>query len=141
MAPSFLRSAMVTSAPSSKAVMKMWSCHTTGEEWPGGTAVFHSRFSDGPNAIGGRLSSATPEPLGPRNRAHSTDDRAPKGTVSTTTNPSVAKTFMGCIMRFPAPGHKRLSRHRWHPIWLERRSGEMLMVDVEGRTQKEPEGL
>src|SRR5438477_5710244 len=44
---------------------------TMGEEYPGGSSVFQITFRAGPNSSGSPVASATPEPLGPRNLAHS----------------------------------------------------------------------
>lgn len=39
-----------------------------GEEWPLGSGVFHTRFSEGPKLTGGlQPGAATPVLLGPRN--------------------------------------------------------------------------
>src|ERR1700737_2793047 len=40
---------------------------TTGEEWPGGSAVFQITFLLGPNSTGRPLVTETPLPFGPRN--------------------------------------------------------------------------
>src|SRR3954469_133285 len=45
---------------------------TIGEEYPGGSSVFQITFRAGPNSSGSAVTAATPEPLGPRNLAHST---------------------------------------------------------------------
>ena len=41
----------------------------TGDEWPGGSGVFHFTWLCGPNSTGRFLAVETPVPLGPRNRA------------------------------------------------------------------------
>jgi hypothetical protein len=43
----------------------------TGEECPNGNAVFQTTFVEGPNATGAFATSATPDPLTPRNMGHS----------------------------------------------------------------------
>ena len=45
----------------------MRSSVNTGEECPGGRAVFQTTFFAGPNSSGRLLVSAIPEPFGPRN--------------------------------------------------------------------------
>src|SRR5262245_44222618 len=43
----------------------------TGDEWPGGSEVFHRTLFPGPNSTGRFVASETPVPLGPRKRDHS----------------------------------------------------------------------
>src|SRR5688500_14044202 len=45
----------------------MRSPATIGDERPGGAGTFQRTFLSGPNSTGGFWSSATPDPLGPRN--------------------------------------------------------------------------
>jgi hypothetical protein len=40
---------------------------STGEEWPGGSAVFQTTFLLGPNSSGRPVVAETPVPFGPRN--------------------------------------------------------------------------
>src|SRR6266487_3931917 len=40
---------------------------STGEEWPGGSAVFQITFLFGPNSTGRPVVAETPLPFGPRN--------------------------------------------------------------------------
>src|SRR5215813_1950050 len=47
--------------------MKICECPRTGEEWPGGSGVFHKTFFSGLNSTGRPVVSETPEPFGPRN--------------------------------------------------------------------------
>src|SRR6266852_2018035 len=45
----------------------MRSAESTGDEWPGGSAVRQTTFLDGPNSDGRPVVSDTPKALGPRN--------------------------------------------------------------------------
>src|SRR3954468_386082 len=44
---------------------------TIGEEYPGASSVFQITLRAGPNSTGSPVTSATPEPFGPRNLVHS----------------------------------------------------------------------
>ena len=46
----------------------MWELVSTGDECPGGSAVFHFTFLVGPNSTGTLVASETPRPFGPRKR-------------------------------------------------------------------------
>ena len=71
MRPESRSSAIVTRPSPSKAVTKRRSRDRIGDECPGGSAVFQITFCSGPNSVGSAASSATPAPLGPRNRDQS----------------------------------------------------------------------
>src|SRR5438094_433584 len=58
---------MVSSFPVAKAVRKIRSCQTHGEEKPAGSSLFQSKFVAGPNSAGGLSESETPAQFGPRN--------------------------------------------------------------------------
>ena len=45
----------------------------TGDEWPGGSGVFHFTWLSGPNSTGRFVAADTPVPLGPRKRAQFSD--------------------------------------------------------------------
>src|SRR5882724_3571974 len=45
----------------------MRSAESTGDEWPGGSAVRQTTFFAGPNSVGRPVVSDTPKALGPRN--------------------------------------------------------------------------
>src|SRR6267142_2022636 len=45
----------------------MRSAESTGDEWPGGSAVRQMTFLAGPNSVGRPVASETPKALGPRN--------------------------------------------------------------------------
>src|SRR4051794_9296314 len=60
-------SSLLPSAP----VMKMRVSVRTGEEWPVGTAVFHTTFFSGPNSDGSPEVFEIPVPFGPRKRDQS----------------------------------------------------------------------
>src|SRR5262245_43038982 len=49
-----------------------------GEEWPGGSGVFHLTFFSGPDSTGRSLAVETPVPLGPRKRDQFSAAPAPK---------------------------------------------------------------
>src|SRR5918992_3458471 len=51
----------------SKAVTKIRSRVSTGDECPGGRAVFQTTFFSGPNSSGRPVDTETPLPFGPRN--------------------------------------------------------------------------
>src|SRR6266496_5861875 len=53
------------------AVTKTRSRVSTGDEWPGGSAVFQITFLLGPNSSGSPVDAETPLPFGPRNCVHS----------------------------------------------------------------------
>src|SRR6185503_12929529 len=62
------RSSMMTyTCSASYAVRKIRLVVRTGEEWPGGRAVFQITFFAGPNSEGRPVVSETPKALGPRN--------------------------------------------------------------------------
>src|SRR5436853_1984573 len=44
---------------------------STGDEWPGGSAVFQTTFLSLPNSVGRLVEVESPEPLGPRKRDQS----------------------------------------------------------------------
>src|SRR6188508_3304126 len=46
----------------------MWVLVNTGDEWPGGSGVFHFTWLSGPNSTGRFVALDTPVPLGPRKR-------------------------------------------------------------------------
>src|SRR5262245_33502892 len=51
---------------------------------PPGTNTFHLTFLSGPNSMGGFWSSATPDPLGPRNCGQASGLSAPSPAAATT---------------------------------------------------------
>jgi hypothetical protein len=57
----------VTAFSPLNAVTKIRSRVNTGDEWPGGSAVFQTTFFAGPNSTGNPVVAETPLPLGPRN--------------------------------------------------------------------------
>ena len=57
----------------------MRSVDSTGDECPGGKVVFHTSWLSPSKRMGRAEVSATPEPLGPRNRDHAVDrSRSPE---------------------------------------------------------------
>src|SRR5437660_7173213 len=59
------------SFPFSQAVRKTWREVRTGEDLPGRTGAFQTRFLAGLNSVGKPDSLEIPEPLGPRKRGQS----------------------------------------------------------------------
>ena len=80
---------MVIRRPPRAAVRKMRSRVSDGEEWPKGSPVFQMTFFVGPNSVGRRRLSETPDPLGPRKRDQpsgsgaSVDTAAPRNSIAT----------------------------------------------------------
>ena len=60
-------SVMTYRCSSSNAVTKIRSADSTGDEWPGGRAVFQRTFFAGPNSAGRPVVPETPNAFGPRN--------------------------------------------------------------------------
>src|SRR4051794_16377322 len=58
---------------------------TIGDDSPGGAGTFHLTFLSGPNSTGGFWSSATPDPLGPRNCGQASGLSAASPTAATAT--------------------------------------------------------
>src|SRR5947208_10798742 len=54
-----------------------------GDDAPSGAATFHLTFLSGPNSTGGFWSSATPDPLGPRNCGQASGLSAASPTAAT----------------------------------------------------------
>src|SRR5256885_1762798 len=75
---------------------------TIGDDSPGGAGTFHLTFWSGPNSTGGFWSSATPDPLGPRNCGQASDLSAASPTaaaMATATDasiPFISLTLDGC---------------------------------------------
>src|SRR5262245_4969573 len=65
---------------------------TTGEDSPGGAGTFHFTFLSGPISTGGFWSSATPEPLGPRNCGHAAGWSAARAAAANTASAADAFT-------------------------------------------------
>src|SRR6185295_4649035 len=61
---------------------------STGDEWPVGTAVFHSTLRSGPNSVGNPALLDTPVPFGPRNLDQSGSAGAPSGRAADTVRSS-----------------------------------------------------
>jgi hypothetical protein len=60
----------------------------TGEECPGGSAVFHFTFFSGPNSTGRFVALDTPVPFGPRNLDQFSAAADSTEGAATTANPS-----------------------------------------------------
>src|SRR6476660_8345365 len=72
---------------------------TIGDDSPGGAGTFHLRFLSGPNSTGGFWSSATPDPLGPRNCGQASGLSAASPAAATATIATDASIpFMSCIL-------------------------------------------
>jgi hypothetical protein len=71
--------------------MKIRSRVSTGDEWPGGSAVFQTTFVLGPNSTGKPVDAETPLPFGPRNCDQSSAAALVNESVATSSAQDMAK--------------------------------------------------
>src|SRR2546426_126928 len=82
----------------------------TGDECPGGTAVFHTTFFSGPNSDGSRVASPTPLPLGPRNCIQSAEKAfAANRAANRAANMAIARRIMSVLV--PETVHRPARAH------------------------------
>ena len=83
----------------------MRSLVSTGDEWPGGSAVFQTTFLLGPNSSGSPVDAETPLPFGPRNCDQSSATTVVKRVVdainAATTRAKAAFLMFKILMRNP----------------------------------------